>query len=112
LIKILRQDRKAKCLVFSEHITMLELIQNLLKDNLIDYKLIKDSQSFQKNIQEFKKNADLNVLLMPYTYGANGLNIIEATHVLLVEPTLNRAQELQAIGRVHRIVNLFLFHIF
>ena len=84
---------------------MLELIGNLLKDNLIDYKLIKDNQSFQKNIQEFKTNANFNVLLMPYTYGANGLNIIEATHVILVEPTVNRSQELQAIGRVHRIVS-------
>lgn len=84
---------------------MLELIQDLLKDNLIDYKLIKDSQSFHKNIQEFKNNVHMSVLLMPYTFGANGLNIIEASHVLLVEPTLNRAQELQAIGRVHRIVS-------
>jgi SNF2 family DNA or RNA helicase len=110
LIKIIRDDNSAKCIVFSEHVTMLELCQELLKDNYIDYKLIKDNNTFQKNIQEFKKNLRINVLLMPYTFGANGLNIIEATHVLLIEPTLNKSQELQAIGRVHRIVNYFAFY--
>jgi E3 ubiquitin-protein ligase SHPRH len=37
------------------------------------------------------------------TSGANGLNLISASHVLLIEPILNPAQELQAVGRVHRI---------
>uniref|UniRef100_A0A8B9PF67 E3 ubiquitin-protein ligase SHPRH n=1 Tax=Apteryx owenii TaxID=8824 RepID=A0A8B9PF67_APTOW len=45
----------------------------------------------------------INILLLPLHTGSNGLNIIEATHVLLVEPILNPAHELQAIGRVHRI---------
>lgn len=103
LIEIVKAGPEDKCIVFSEHITMLELITELLRENGIGYKLIKAAPSLQANIQEYKRDPSMNVLLMPYSFGANGLNVIEATHVLLVEPTLNRSQEAQAIGRVHRI---------
>ena len=51
----------------------------------------------------FQNRDDVKVLLMPLKSGANGLNLIEANHVLLVEPILNPSNELQAIGRVHRL---------
>jgi E3 ubiquitin-protein ligase SHPRH len=103
LVKILDQEPDAKCLVFSEHATVLEMISGLLRENFIQCVYAKSTGILKKNIDDFKNDTTTSVLLMPYAYGANGLNIIEATHVLLVEPTLNKSQEVQAIGRVHRI---------
>lgn len=45
----------------------------------------------------------VQVLLLLTQHGANGLNLLEAQHVILVEPLLNPAAEAQAISRVHRI---------
>lgn len=42
-------------------------------------------------------------MLLPISSGANGLNLIEATHVFFADPPLNPAAEQQALGRVHRM---------
>jgi hypothetical protein len=46
-------------------------------------------------LQQFRSSRDINVLLLPTRTGSHGLNIIEATHVLMVEPVLNPAIHLQ-----------------
>ena len=47
-----------------------------------------------------QNRADVKVLLLPISSGANGLNLTEASHVILVEPILNPAQELQVGARL------------
>ena len=47
--------------------------------------------------------APLQVLLLLVKQGANGLNLTEAQHVILVDPLMDPAVEAQAIGRVDRI---------
>ena len=80
------------------------MIGQALQDNNIDHRvLVSDHKKFQANLTEFKSSKEMNVLLLPFHSGSKGLNIIEATHVLLVEPLLNVSTEQQAIGRVHRI---------
>lgn len=55
------------------------------------------------NYIDMIQEGDVSVLLLLLRTCAKGLNLVEATHVFLVEPILNPAEELQAVGRVHRI---------
>nr|XP_033793202.1 E3 ubiquitin-protein ligase SHPRH isoform X2 [Geotrypetes seraphini]XP_033793203.1 E3 ubiquitin-protein ligase SHPRH isoform X2 [Geotrypetes seraphini] len=103
LMKIQIQDPGAKALVFSTWQDVLDIIGKALQDNNMMYAQINGINKFQENLCAFKYDPDINILLLPLHTGSNGLNIIEATHVLLTEPILNPAHELQAIGRVHRI---------
>ncbi|XP_063765711.1 E3 ubiquitin-protein ligase SHPRH isoform X2 [Eleginops maclovinus] len=103
LKKIQLTDPGAKCLVFSTWLSVLDIISKALFDNNMDFSQINGIHKFQENLCSFKYEEKINILLLPLHTGSNGLNIIEATHVLLVEPILNPAHELQAIGRVHRI---------
>ncbi|CAI5995700.1 unnamed protein product [Closterium sp. NIES-65] len=48
-------------------------------------------------------SARCRVLLLVVAVGGNGLNVVEAQHVVFVEPGLNAAAEAQAANRVHRI---------
>ncbi|XP_063165053.1 E3 ubiquitin-protein ligase SHPRH isoform X1 [Candoia aspera] len=103
LKKIQFKDPGAKSLVFSTWQDVLDIIAKALHDNNMDFAQINGIHKFQENLSAFKYDPKINILLLPLHTGSNGLNIIEATQVLLVEPILNPAHELQAIGRVHRI---------
>nr|XP_055027595.1 E3 ubiquitin-protein ligase SHPRH isoform X2 [Misgurnus anguillicaudatus] len=103
LKKIQMTDPGAKSLVFSTWQGVLDIIAKALFDNNMEFAQINGIHKFQENLSAFKYEEKINILLLPLHTGSNGLNIIEATHVLLVEPILNPAHELQAIGRVHRI---------
>ncbi|XP_071956695.1 E3 ubiquitin-protein ligase SHPRH-like [Antedon mediterranea] len=105
LLTIQMRQPGAKSIVFSTWTDVLDVIAQGLRDNDVDYRQVQygGHPQFQSKLMEFKHDEKVTTLLLPVQSGAKGLNVIEATHVLLVEPILNVANELQAIGRVHRI---------
>ncbi|CAF1108288.1 unnamed protein product [Didymodactylos carnosus] len=88
-----------KILVFSQWNDILSIIGTSLRSNAVSF-LHFDSTIA---LEEFRNNPTISILLMPLSRGANGLNLTEATHVILAEPSMNRSVELQAIARVQRL---------
>ena len=84
LVKIQTLDPNAKSLVFSTWNGVLDILGEALDQNDIHYAALQAQQGkFKRNLQKFKNREDVKVLLIPLKSGANGLNLIEASHVLL-----------------------------
>lgn len=113
-------DPNAKVLVFSSWNDVLDVLEHAFTANDITYVRMKGGRKSQVAISKFRgqqsnvtechkrkvqqeKAKSFQVLLLLIQHGANGLNLLEAQHVILVEPLLNPAAEAQAVSRVHRI---------
>ncbi|KAG5873727.1 hypothetical protein JTB14_035541 [Gonioctena quinquepunctata] len=104
LMDLREKNPDVKVLVFSSWVTVLKCLMNAFQCNSISCELLAQGRNLENKISNFKDpTKKVTVLLLPVSLGSKGLNLIEATHVILVEPLLNPADELQAIGRVNRI---------
>lgn len=100
--KLTRDDPQVKIVIFSQWSYILGILEAELNETQITFR--SRLEKFYQTIKEFK-DPDMNVtcLLLPLSYGSKGLNLIEATHVFFVEPILDTGEEMQAVGRIHRI---------
>ncbi|KAG4966287.1 hypothetical protein JHK84_040882 [Glycine max] len=108
-------DHRAKVLVFSSWNDVLDVLEHAFAANNITFFRMKGGRKAHVAISQFrgKQNGtkgcegstpkSIQVLLLLIQHGANGLNLLEAQHAVLVEPLLNPAAEALAISRVHRI---------
>jgi len=100
------RQKKEKCVVFSQFIGMLNLIQRCLEEEKIPFRRIDGSCSMKQRadyIEQFNEDDEISVFMISLKAGAVGLNLTVANHVILVDPWWNPAIEDQAIERVHRI---------
>ena len=95
---------KHKILVFSQFVTMLDLIKKQLENCGIKYEyLTGQTRKRAEVVSSFQQNADIPVFLISLKAGGTGLNLTEADYVYLVDPWWNPAVENQAIDRAYRI---------
>lgn len=93
-----------KILVFSQFVSMLDLIRKELTDRDISFSYLTGQTTKREAvISEFQNNQDIRVFLISLKAGGTGLNLTAADYVYLVDPWWNPAVENQAIDRCHRI---------
>jgi SNF2 family DNA or RNA helicase len=99
-------DTGSKALVFTQFTGTMQYIKTGLTAANIAYQTIEGHMTMtqrKKALDRFRGTSDTNVFLLSVRAGAVGLTLTAADHIFFVEPCLNPAIELQAIGRVHRI---------
>ena len=108
-LEVLMEELRArhqsnKILIFSQFVSMLDLIQKELDQEGIQYeKLIGETKNRKEVVANFQENENVRVFLISLKAGGVGLNLTEADYVYLVDPWWNPAVENQAIDRCHRM---------
>lgn len=93
-----------KIVIFSQFVSMLNLIGKALDDMGIRYVcLIGSTRDRAQVVNAFQGDPQIRIFLISLKAGGTGLNLTAAEVVYLVDPWWNPAVEDQAIDRVHRI---------
>ncbi len=102
--QIQHKKEQHKIIVFSQFVSMLDLIRHALNKNGIPTLMLTgQSKNRGQLVSEFQSNQDLRVFLISLKAGGTGLNLTAADVVYLVDPWWNPAVEQQAIDRIYRI---------
>ena len=97
-------ENNGKVLVFSQYVeSLLEIEKRLDFNNKYLFHGGLDKDKKNEIVDKFKKSTEPAVLLVSLKAGSVGLNLQEATTVVLFDRWWNPAIESQAIARAHRI---------
>ncbi|RZK57273.1 MAG: DEAD/DEAH box helicase, partial [Pedobacter sp.] len=93
-----------KILVFSQFVSMLELVKAELEQRQIKFAyLTGQTKNRESVVDSFQNNPEVRVFLISLKAGGVGLNLTKADYVYLIDPWWNPAVENQAIDRAYRI---------
>ncbi len=98
------RDEGHQVLVFSQFVTMLEIIRDRLRATGIAHLMLTGStENRAELVDEFQRDPTKTVFLLSLKAAGFGLNLTAASYVILYDPWWNPAAEAQAIDRTHRI---------
>jgi SNF2 family DNA or RNA helicase len=104
LEEIETKSKNHKILVFSQFVSMLDLIRVELDKLQISHEyLTGQTKDREEKVHSFQNDSEIRVFLISLKAGGTGLNLTEADYVYLVDPWWNPAVENQAIDRCYRI---------
>jgi superfamily II DNA or RNA helicase len=93
-----------KVLVFSQFVQMLQLLEKeCAVRNINTHVLTGQTKDRQEVVNAFQSDARAGVFLLSLRAAGTGLNLTNASYVVLYDPWWNPAVEAQAIDRSHRI---------
>ena len=95
-----------KILLFSGYTSMLEIIEEELKKENINYRKLTGQTNVNDRVDlvdEFNENNDIKVFLISLKTGGTGLNLTGADMVIHYDPWWNLSAENQATDRSYRI---------
>ena len=96
---IREHDPGAKSIVFSQYREFLDVLATALHDFKIGCIRLGRASAAER----FKSDPSVDCLLLDAKTDSSGLTLVNATQVIICEPLIQTAVELQAIARVHRI---------
>ncbi len=98
------RDEGQQVLVFSQFVTLLELIRERLNAAGIAHLLLTgQTEDRAALVEKFQADRTQTVFLLSLKAAGFGLNLTAASYVILCDPWWNPAVEAQAIDRTHRI---------
>ncbi|AMD20041.1 HCL110Wp [Eremothecium sinecaudum] len=98
------QKSPLQFVIYSQYTDLLDILGSVMKLNSINYvSTNKKNYKFSKVVENFKNNPDISCILLNVKLQANGLTLVNASHVFLLDPIINIGDELQAVNRIHRI---------
>ncbi|KAL1387056.1 SNF2 family N-terminal domain-containing protein [Phyllosticta capitalensis] len=106
LREIRDKDVTEKTLIFSQFTGLLDLLEFPLSREQMEYVRYDGSMSARDRndaVRKFTTEANTKVMLVSLKAGNSGLNLVEGSQVIILDPFWNPYIEYQAIDRAHRI---------